>query len=375
MSLLGWLLPVALSAVALVLFVLVVVGRPRPARPGPALVARIGEVLALNVVVVLIAASILNDQYVFYSSWSDLFGTTAPPGTQVAGGTAHAAALKTPLGVGLADLRTPAVLPALPSPGAQVQTYHLTGPMSGVSGTVIVVLPPGYNPASPKLYPVIETFHGYPGIPLSAMHGLNLPSSIDAAYRQHLVAPSILVLPQTDNPNRLDTECMNGPGGSGPQVETWLARDIPTWVVHHFRVARDRSSWATMGYSLGGWCSAMIGMRHPDIFGASIVFMGYFRPEFAKSYNPVLPGSPDWVSHDLTAMASSAPPPIAMWVMTAKDDKHAYPATEAFLAAAKPPLSVTAYILASGGHRVGEIPPLIPRVMSWLSSSLPGFHA
>lgn len=373
-SLTGRLLPVLLVIAAVGLFVLVVVGWPRPTRRPLAMLVRGAQVLALNLVVVLVAGVVLNDQYDFYVSWSDLFGASAPSTTASGGASPHAAVLATPLGVGLKDLRTPAVLPPLPQPGARIQTYQVTGAVSGVQGTVIVVLPPGYDPRSSRQYPVIEAFHGYPGVPLSAQHALQLPGTFDAAVRRHMVAPSIVVLPQTDNPNTVDTECMNNPNGRGPQVESWLSHDIPVWVVHHFRVSRVRTSWATMGYSLGGWCSAMIGMRHPDIFGAAVVFMGYFHPEFFPAYDPAPPGSAAAVSHDLVRMAQSAPPPLAMWVMVAKGDHRGYRPTMAFLKAARAPLSVTAVVLGSGGHRVGLVPPLIPRVMTWLASSLRGFH-
>ncbi len=373
-SLTGPGLPVALVVAALGLFAAVVAGWPRLTRRPVVLVVRAAQVLALNLVVVLVAGVFLNDQFDFYVSWSDLLGGSSLSTAQSGGGSAQAAERARPLGVGLADLRTPAVLPPLPQPGARIQTYSLTGSRSGVQGSVIVVLPAGYDPRSTRRYPVIEAFHGYPGLPLSALRALRLPASMDAAVRNHLVAPSIIVLPQTDNPNRLDTECMNDPSGRGPQVETWLAQDIPSWVVSHFRVDLSRSSWATMGYSLGGWCSAMIAMRHPDVFGASVVFMGYFRPEFLPGYDPVAPGSPAAQSHDLIRMARSAPPPLAVWVLAAKDDRHAYPSTMQFLSAARAPLSVTADILGSGGHRVTLVPPALPRAMSWLASSLRGFR-
>ena len=373
-TLTGRALPLLLGTLAVGLFVLVVLGRPRPPRRWVRRLARGGEVLVLNLVVVLLAGVVLNDQYDFFVSWSDLAGPSVPPTTQRAGATPRAAATARPLGPGLARLRTPAVLPPLPQPGARIQTYTVIGAVSGVQGTVLVVLPPGYDPASSRDYPVIEAFHGYPGVPLSAEHALRLPGSIDATIRRHEIAPSIVVIPQTDNPNRLDTECMNAPAGRGPQVETWLSRDIPIWVVHHFRVARTRTSWAALGYSLGGWCSAMIGMRHPDIFGAAVVFMGYFHPEFLPTYDPIAPGSPAAQSHNLVRLAAMAPPPIALWVMAARNDRRAFPTTSAFVRAARAPLSVTSVIESSGGHTVSQVPSLLPRAMTWLSGVLAGFH-
>ena len=117
---------------------------------------------------------------------------------------------------------------------------------------------------------------------------------------QHRMAPSIVVVPRIDTPASLDTECVNG-GPGQPQTDTWLAHDLPAWTVNHFRVERKRTSWATVGYSYGAWCAASLAMRHPDVFGAAVVLLGYFRPDFSAAYDPL---STDGLrNYDLVALA------------------------------------------------------------------------
>ena len=66
---------VLLALLALVVFGLVVAGWPRwGSRVGRAVVRGV-QVVLLNVLVLALAGAALNDQYLFYSSWGDLFGS------------------------------------------------------------------------------------------------------------------------------------------------------------------------------------------------------------------------------------------------------------------------------------------------------------
>ncbi|MCU1536531.1 MAG: hypothetical protein JWP82_882, partial [Humibacillus sp.] len=61
-----------LGALALVVFVLVVIGRPRWGNGAVRAGTRAVQVVVLNLVVVALCGAALNDQYLFYSSWGDL---------------------------------------------------------------------------------------------------------------------------------------------------------------------------------------------------------------------------------------------------------------------------------------------------------------
>lgn len=105
-------------------------------------------------------------------------------------------------------------------------------------------------------------------------------------------------------------------------------------MTQHFRVRTDRLSWATLGYSYGGWCAASLGLRHPDVFGAAVVFPGYFRPQFSVGFAPNGPGLHGF---DLVALAATERPPVALWVLASKEDGTSWPTTQEFLGAARAP--------------------------------------
>ena len=185
------------------------------------------------------------------------------------------------------------------------------------------------------------------------------------------MAPTIVVIPRIDTPAGLDTECVNG-GPGQPQTDTWLASDVPAWTARHFRVQTRRTSWAAAGYSYGAWCAASLSMRHPDKFGAAIVLLGYFRPDFGTAYDPLT--NARLGDYNLVNLARTAPPPLAMWVLTSREDGLSCPTTSKFLSVARPPLDVTATVLAHGGHRDSVLTPFVPAALAWLAQTLPGFR-
>ena len=362
-------LPFVLGALALVVFVLVAVGWPSPGRHPLRITVRAAQALLLNALVLVLAGVLMNDQYLFFVSWSDLLGSGSEQaghavtvGDAKAGGRVHLAG----------GLHAPAAatLPALPSPGQRDQTYTVTGPVSGLTGQIVVLLPRGYDPSKSQTYPVIESLAGYPGQPRSNFHGFALDTTFQDLVDRHTIRAPIIVMPQINTPPYLDTECVNAPRRSGLQTETWLARDVPDWAAKHFHVALQRSSWAVMGFSYGGWCAAMLAMHHPSTFGAAMSLMGYFRPEFGPAYDPLTKGIG---SYDLAHLARTAPPPVSLWLMASRADPQAYPQLVAFLKSVRSPMAVTSVLLRTGGHRMDTIPPVLPEMLTWLRGALPGF--
>ncbi len=372
MPLLSTRLVILLAVLAVLLFGFLVIGPRRRVSARRGVLTRGLQVIALNVVVLGLAGVLLNQQYVFYVSWSDLLGTGSTTASTVTEGNAREGG-KIKLDGGLAAQAANLQLPPLPYPNQQEQAYNVTGPKSGTSGTVLVWLPKGYDPEAAKAYPVIVALSGYPGVPRSSLQAFQFSTTFDQLVGQGVITAPIVVMPQINDPANLDTECVDAPNHSGPQAETWLSQDIPNWITSHFRVRTDRTSWAVMGYSYGGWCSAVLSMRHPQIFGASMVLMGYFRPEFSPGYDPLPANSAAAEQYDLITMARKHPPAVSMWVMAAKTDPSAYPQSVAFLKAVRSPTSVTAYLTTTGGHRTDTIPPAMPAMLRWLHNTLPGF--
>lgn len=341
--------------------------------------ARAGVLLLVNAMVLLTAATQLNARYLFFADWKDLSGSAGGAVTVTTlnrGGAAAHAATQQVTGNSAA---APAVLPALGR--AQIRASRLvvaqvTGQRSGLTSKVYVQLPHGYtDPANSAVrYPVIETFPGYPGTDLQWISTMDLGGALAQAAEARQIRPALIVSPQVEIPAGVDTECVNGNPGS-PQIETWLAEDIPAWVAHTFRVQTTRSSWATMGFSAGGWCAAMEAMLHPEQFGAAVVMGGYFRPEFSPLYTPFPADSARATRYNLVALAQRRPPPVALWLETSHTDPTSYGSSAALLRATRAPMAVTARVLQNAGHRISVWKELLPSAIQWLGTQIPGFRA
>lgn len=349
---------------------------PRTRRSMRGFIARLVTQLGVSLMALLLVAVILNNENAWYSDWGDLFGSGAPGIQQAQGGGSAADALGArPAGPRPTGL-VPSTLPALPNPGQRVQTFRFDGPKSGLTGQVLVSLPQGYQDPvnADRSYPVIVAFHGYPGSPQVWMQGVNLVPSIDALSARHVMDDAIVVAPQIEFPAGTDTECVNG-GKGQPQVETWLADDVPAGIISRLRVRLDRSSWAAIGFSSGGWCAAMITMLHPEVFGAGIILGGYAVPVFGPGYRPFRLGDPAARRYDLLALAQASPPPVALWLQTSKADGLSYTSSMAMLKTARPPLAIQSRVEVNAGHRMSVWADVVPDALTWLGATARGFVA
>jgi S-formylglutathione hydrolase FrmB len=356
----------------------VVVFWARFAAPDPLWVAaRAGLLVGVNLLVLVTVGLVANDTFGFFADWTDLAGAfTSTPKVVVTtrgGGAAAAAAAHVP-GETLPSPTGP--LPALAlRTGNRQQSYTVSGPASHLSGRVVVLLPADYSQPSQRgrRYPVIEAFHGYPGTPEQWLGKMALGRVADAEVAAHRMSPPIIVAPQLEIPPGRDTECVDaGPGL--PAVETWLTIDVPNWVARTFRVKFDRASWATAGVSAGGWCAAMAALLHPARYGAAMVFGGYFSPYFGGQYRPFPPTSLQGQRYDLVGLTKRSPPPVAVWMETSHSDRTSYRSSARFLAAVRPPLSVSLVEFAHAGHSVLLWAGLVPDALGWLESQVPGFR-
>ena len=219
---------------------------------------------------------------------------------------------------------------------------------------------------------MIETFGGYPSVRAQFLRTMNLGGLIADAVRAHQMRSALLVAPQVQIPFGVDTECVNGEPGK-PQIETWLAEDVPNWIAHTFRVTTQRSSWATMGLSAGGWCAAMATMLHPAQYSAAVVFGGYFQPDFGHYYEAFPKTSPLQTRYDLVKLAKH-PPPVALWLEASHADELSYSSIAGLLHTAKPPMAIDAVVLQDAGHRISVWKALLPTALAWLGNNIPGFR-
>jgi enterochelin esterase-like enzyme len=393
MALLGTPLVVVLACVAVLTPVATVLMWSRVRGPrGVRVASRVGMLVAGQLASVLLVAALANDYGEFYSSWGDLMGH--PGGTAAlstfssapaAGATGRRAALSLePHGSAGTDLRTGRTgrLQVLGVTGwsnrsqrttrGLVESVVIGGLGSGLTAPAYVYLPPQYFQAAwaHRRFPTVEVLTGYPGSAESLVGRVDYPRLALSAVRGHRSGPMIYVmLSSTVVPPR-DTECTDIP--NGPQVETFLGKELPSAMQAAFRVRSG--DWGIMGDSTGGYCAAKILMTDDTVFRAGVSLSGYYYARQDVTTGNLWGGSkalriqndPEWMLRRYPA------PPVSLFVTISKQETSGagYPDTKRFLSEVKPPMQVTALVLSHGGHNFGTWDRELPKALHWLSGRL-----
>ena len=64
--------------------------------------------------------------------------------------------------------------------------------------------------------------------------------------------------------------------------------------------------------------------------------------------------------YQLVTLATSAPPPVALWLQTSKADSLSYTSSAAILKAAHAPLSIQSQVDVNAGHRISVWADAVP---------------
>ncbi len=129
---------------------------------------------------------------------------------------------------------------------------------------VIVYLPPDYTADKARRYPVIYALHGY-NVTAPGFEGLlQSPRTIEAAYANG-VPGMIVVLPDTQT---LYNGSMYSSSVTSGDWEGFITHDLVAYIDAHYRTIADRRSRGLAGHSMGGYGTARLGMKYPDVYGA-----------------------------------------------------------------------------------------------------------
>ena len=169
----------------------------------------------------------------------------------------------------------------------QGSVYKLTipGTVSKFSPRESYVYVPAISNTPGKInLPVLVLSTGFPGLPSNWL-GSGLQKTMDEFASQHNgITPLVFMVDNTGSLTN-DTECVDSRRGN---VETYLATDVPNYIKDHFEVATDPSHWGIGGLSMGGMCSVMIALRHPNIYHYFLDFGGEIGPETGSKENTIL---------------------------------------------------------------------------------------
>jgi hypothetical protein len=359
MPLVGWPLALSMALVAVLISVATVVfwNRVEVLRAGRWAV-RLALLSAGQISVVLLAAVILNNTFVFYQSWSELFGQHPQQGQSAAALGALDARLDPQLRRNfLAGRGTLASLP-------------VAGLRSGVhAGPATVYLPPQYgDPAyANRTFPVVELLSGFPGGPHPWVRMLHVVDVLDGLIATGRAVPFIAVMPEQNVAWPRDTECVNVVGG--PQVDTYLSKDVRAAVVRAFRAAPTGTGWTLMGDSTGGYCASSLAFRHPDMFAAAVSLAGYNAPAHDATTGNLFPGDPQAADDfsPLWMLQHGRAPDVALLLISTRVDRASYRAALRMAEATRPPLRLSLLTLPRGGHNFATFAAEIPVGFSWLS--------
>ena len=159
--------------------------------------------------------------------------------------------------------------------------------------TIPVYLPPGYDGGRAR-YPVIYLLSGFTGTGRSFLnfqaYGETLPEKLDRLIADKKIGEMIVVMP----------DCYTKLGGSqyidSPAIgryETHLTEELIPDVDRAYRTLAEASHRGVAGKSSGGYGAMVLGMRHPDLFGALATHSGdcafelCYQPDFAKAVSAI----------------------------------------------------------------------------------------
>lgn len=129
---------------------------------------------------------------------------------------------------------------------------------------VIVVLPPSYARERSRRYPVVYALHGYSVGAEQWAKEMHVPQSVEGAFGKG-AKEMIVVLPDSKT---VHNGSMYSSSVTTGDFETYIARDVVSYIDAHYRTMANRASRGLVGHSMGGYGATRIGMKHADVFGS-----------------------------------------------------------------------------------------------------------
>lgn len=315
-------------------------------------------VIAQLILVTTVSVGI-NRSMMFYGSWRDLFGgyeASKIPITQVISMTTSPLA-------GYIDATRAA--PGFRSHGGQF-SFLLEGLKSGVTAPVYIFLPPTYGADPKKKWPVLELLPGYPGVPTTWFHALDLARVVRKEVSTGYAHDFVMVLPTMSVAPPGDTECTDIPGGLA--VNTWLGVDVPNAVMNGLSTSTDRKDWGIVGYSTGGFCAAKVALSHSEQFSVVVPIAPYFIPTRTNLF-----GGSKTVrdANSPLLLAKKLALPVHMLLVGTRAEPKVIDSINSMKRVNNPNLMIDQLIDLRGAHSTKVWKNQMPRILDWLSVKIP----
>ncbi len=146
-----------------------------------------------------------------------------------------------------------------------VHSVSIEGNLEGNSAdrTVYVILPPSYDSAKSRRFPVVYFLHGYLGSADRMMEYV----PFDQALKGAGAGPQEMIIVVPDSNTRNGGSFYSNSLTVG-NFEDFITRDLIGWIDGHYRSLARRESRGLAGHSMGGYGTLRLGMKHPDLFSS-----------------------------------------------------------------------------------------------------------
>ncbi len=122
----------------------------------------------------------------------------------------------------------------------------------------MIILPASYQKNTQKKYPVVYLLHGYGGC-YDTWATYTKPDLAQTASDFEMIIVC---------PDGLNSWYWDSPINSSYRYETYISKELTTYIDTKYRTTNNRTGRAITGYSMGGHGALWLAFRHPDIFGA-----------------------------------------------------------------------------------------------------------
>lgn len=346
---------------------------PRLAKSGwRAVGGRIGLLLATQLALFASIGLSANQAFGFYATWADLFGQEKGQGVVV--DHAEDGSPSGPLRVVDTRRVDGGAGSARPQAAGQVQKIELNGRTTHIATPAYVYLPPEYfDPAHrTRTFPAAVVLTGYPGTAEALVDKLHYPRTARELAKDGRMQPMILVMMRPTVAPPRDTECVDIP--DGPQTESFFAKDLPSAMAAHYRVATKPGSWGIIGDSTGGYCALKLAMHHPEVYGAGAGLSAYYKAPIDPTTGDLFHGNKKLRDEAdlLWFLKNRSAPATSLLVTSSEVGESNYKATLKFieLAKATDKTRISSIILESGGHNFNTWRREIPPTLEWISGRL-----
>ena len=203
---------------------------------------------------------------------------------------------------------------------AKVDTVLTYSPSMKKNIKATVVLPDGYSTA--KQYPVLYLLHGYSGNYGDYVN--NAPVVKELADRYQMIMIGV--------DGNFSSWYFDSPIDSSFRYETYVAKELISWVDKNYSTIKDRSGRGICGLSMGGHGALYLAIKHQDVFGAAGSMSGGvdFRPfpknwDIAKRLGTYEQNQKVWTEHTVMGIINELKPNSLAIMMDCGVDDFFYP--------------------------------------------------